>query len=67
MSGHPDRLTTAEAAEYLPMKIETLRWRRKQGLGPPSFKIGRKLYYERADLDQWLEAQRETTGVGGAS
>lgn len=67
MPSHPDRLTTAEAAEYLPMPVDTLRWRRKQGLAPRSFKIGRKLFYEKTDLDAFLDQQRETTGVGGST
>jgi hypothetical protein len=35
-----------------------LRFWRSQGGGPPSFKIGRRIYYWLSDILAWLEQQR---------
>lgn len=51
------RHTTAEAAEYLGLKMKTLEnMRYKGGKGPEFFKEGRVYYLQRA-LDAWLSEQ----------
>jgi excisionase family DNA binding protein len=49
-------LTTAEAAMYLRVSIDTLKnWRRRQK-GPPFKRVGERLVaYRKADLDAWLD------------
>lgn len=63
-----NRLTTKEASQYLESTPEaTLRWWRHQGIGPKSYKLGaRRVVYDRADLDAWLDEQKLATAVGGA-
>jgi DNA-binding transcriptional MerR regulator len=59
-----DLLTTTEAAAVLRRPEETLRYWRWRGLGPPSFKIGRRVVYDRSDLLGWIEDQRTRTTMG---
>lgn len=51
-------LTIAETAALLRAPIATLRWWRHNGIGPHSFKIGRRVCYQRADVQAWIEQQR---------
>ena len=51
-------LKTAEAAERLRRPVETLRYWRWRGEGPPSFKIGRRVVYDSDALEAWIDAQR---------
>jgi hypothetical protein len=52
-----DALKINEAAEYLDRPIPTLRYWRLHGTGPKSFTLGGRVYYRKADLDAWVEAQ----------
>ena len=56
-----DFLTLQEVAEILRVPVNTLRWWRQRGDGPPFFKIGRHLVTTIGDLRVWLQAQREQT------
>lgn len=48
-------MTTREVSEYLNTPIGTLyKWRR-EGYGPPSFRLGRGTRYRREDVNAWLE------------
>jgi excisionase family DNA binding protein len=60
--------TAEEAAAFLRTKIRTIeRWRHAGG-GPPFVKVGRRVCYQRADLETWLAQQRrEHTGASAAS
>ena len=50
-----DLLTSAEVAEMTRLPLATLRWWRHTGeAGPKSFKLGRRVMYRRADVEQWL-------------
>ncbi len=62
-----DLLTTVEVGELLRRPAETLRYWRWRGEGPPSFKVGRTVVYDRRDVLQWLDAQKAATcsGDGG--
>lgn len=51
-------ITTAELAAYLRMPPETVRYWRHIGKGPRSFKIGRRVLYDRAEVEQWIADQR---------
>jgi predicted DNA-binding transcriptional regulator AlpA len=35
----------------------TLRWWRHQGVGPKSFKVGKRVMYRENDVDEWLDEQ----------
>lgn len=62
-----DLITLAEAAERLRMPEATLRYWRHVGTGPRSFKIGRRVMYRAADVEQWLDEQISATGVSAAA
>jgi predicted DNA-binding transcriptional regulator AlpA len=66
--GETDLLTTPEVAAIVRRPEETLRYWRWRGEGPPSFKIGRRVVYDRDDLLKWVAAQklRTTSGDGAA-
>lgn len=55
---------TAATAAYLNQTASTLRYWRHIGVGPVSFKIGRRVAYRRSDVDAWLASQYETTARG---
>lgn len=59
-------LKTAEAAERLRRPVETLRYWRWRGEGPPSFKIGRAVVYDSDALEAWIDAQRRQSVTGAA-
>lgn len=54
-NGDNDILTLAEVAEMTRMNPATLRyWRSVGDCGPKSFKLGRRVFYHRADVEQWI-------------
>jgi hypothetical protein len=56
---HPQRMTEAQAADYLSIAAGTLRnWRwQGPGVGPRYVRVGQKLVrYEKADLDKFMAA-----------
>ena len=50
-------LLIEEAAEELRLSPNTLRWMRKEGKGPRSMKIGRRIMYRRSAIDEYILAQ----------
>lgn len=57
--GHTkSRLTIKEAAEYIGIAKSTLDKMRVAGGGPRFIKIGKRVLYDKADLDAWIEAQK---------
>ena len=57
----PELLTLAEAAALLRTPVATLRYWWHLGIGPKSFRLGRRVVTP-ADLISWLTEQREATG-----
>ena len=53
-----DFLTLPEVADILRVPVNTLRWWRQRGDGPPFFKIGRHLVTTIGDLRAWIQEQR---------
>jgi len=51
-------LTPREAAAYCRLSISHLANKRVQGGGPDFIKIGMKVLYRQADLDDWLFSHR---------
>ena len=59
MSANPTVLVDpTTAAAQLGVKAGTLAKWRVSGLGPPFLKLGSRVRYSRADLEQWLDQQR---------
>jgi hypothetical protein len=62
MTIDPDELIpSAEIATLLRVKVNTLTSWRNRKRGPAFFKIGRAVFYRRADLGDWLASQRIVT------
>lgn len=55
------KLETEPAALYCGSKKKTFEKYRVTGGGPAYIKLGRKVVYEVADLDRWLERFRRTS------
>lgn len=51
-------MTTSEVADLLRTSPETVRYWRHIGKGPRSFKIGRKVLYDRDEVTGWVQTQR---------
>jgi predicted DNA-binding transcriptional regulator AlpA len=47
-----------ETAHYTRVALSTLAKLRCWGGGPPYLKLGRKIGYQRADVDEWLASRR---------
>jgi excisionase family DNA binding protein len=51
-------MTTAEAAEYLGVRPQTLSvWRSNKRYPIPFIKVGQGVRYRKSDLDAWLESR----------
>ena len=48
-------ITTAEVADRVRAPESTVRYWRHAGLGPPAARIGRKVLYDEAEVDAWIE------------
>jgi len=57
------RLELADLLRLTPRSLDRWAWQRK---GPRRFKVGNKSYYDRADVDAWLERQK-AKGFGEAA
>lgn len=49
-------MTTDEAADYVRLSAETLRYFRQRNEGPRWAKLGRRVMYRQQDIDAWIEA-----------
>ena len=47
-----------EVHERTGIPVNTLRYWRHLGTGPRSYRLGRRVVYDAADLDAWLAEQR---------
>ena len=57
-------LDEKQAAEHLTVSPGTLSvWRSTGRYNLPFVKVGRKVRYQRADLDAWLDARSRKTGA----
>lgn len=52
-----DLLTTDQVAEYTHMSASFFEKRRSYKKGPAYLKIGARVFYRRAVIDDWLEAR----------
>ena len=56
-------MTTQEVAELLRTHAESVRYWRHIGKGPRSFKIGRRVLYDRRDVENWIDTERQQQGA----
>ncbi|CCG01023.1 helix-turn-helix domain-containing protein [Blastococcus saxobsidens] len=66
-SREPELLTITEAAELLRAPVATLRYWRHLGIGPRSFRLGRRVLYRCDDLRSWIDAQHDQIAPGPGS
>jgi DNA-binding transcriptional MerR regulator len=66
MAAVRELIHTKDLAAELGVAEETLRGWRWRGIGPVSYKVGNFTVYDRADVEAWLEAQKQRTGVGAS-
>jgi DNA-binding transcriptional MerR regulator len=57
MTNEDPLLTINEAAALLRTPVATLRYWRHRGIGPDSFKIGRRVVYQLSVLLAWIDEQ----------
>jgi predicted DNA-binding transcriptional regulator AlpA len=54
-------MTTEETSQYIRHAVQTLAKWRVYGKGPQWIKMGRSVFYERRDVDAWIDAQTRTS------
>jgi predicted DNA-binding transcriptional regulator AlpA len=54
-------LTTSETANYLRTTQGSLANLRYQGEGPPYFRLGRRILYDKLEVIKWLEKHKVLT------
>ena len=59
-----DLLLLPEVAEITRRSVDTLRWLRHRGEGPPGFSMGRRVVFRRGAVMEWI-AQQEREQLGG--
>jgi len=52
-------LPLGDVALFLDLPLSTVEKLRAQGLGPKTFKLGRRLYVRQADLRAWIDRMAE--------
>lgn len=55
----PRHLTTEEVAALCRTVPSTVRWWRHCSQGPTSFRVGKRVLYDREDVERWLQAQKD--------
>ena len=58
-----DLLTSNEVAALARAPISTVRYLRHIGVGPASFRLGRRVLYRRCDVRTWLDDVRLSQSV----
>lgn len=57
-------LTSLEASEYLKLPEQSLKHDRSAGrFGIPFYKVGQRVFYDRDELDAWLDGCRKVPHV----
>ena len=58
----PDgRLTAVDASAYTGVSTKSLAVMRCNGTGPAFTKLGKRIFYAKADLDGWIQSRRVTS------
>lgn len=63
----PTILTMEQAATRIGRSVETMRYWRKRGEGPRTFRLGRRVVIAEDDLNAWIAEQREQGEPQGAA
>jgi DNA-binding transcriptional MerR regulator len=61
-----DLLLIDEVARMTRRSVDTLRWLRHRGEGPPAHRAGRRLYYRRGGVKRWLAEQEQRDSISAA-
>jgi predicted DNA-binding transcriptional regulator AlpA len=68
MTQSPDDLLLIPEVAQLTRRTEaTLRWLRHRGEGPKGHRAGRRVYYRRSDVTEWLAEQERSAIASGAA
>jgi DNA-binding transcriptional MerR regulator len=59
------RLSTADTSKYTGIAESTLRYYRHIGTGPASYTISSRVFYDIADIDAWVAAEKAKSLRGG--
>ena len=62
----PKMLTEQDVVQMTGLARGTLAYWRHTGTGPISYKLGRRVRYDEADVLAWIQAQKTATSRGGA-
>ncbi|MEZ5280644.1 MAG: helix-turn-helix domain-containing protein [Acidimicrobiales bacterium] len=57
-----DLIPIEGAAEFCGVSVNTIHSMRMQGVGPRAYRLGKRLMFDPADLETWIEARREPWG-----
>lgn len=60
-------LSTREVEQQYGIPVGTLRYWRHCNIGPRSYAMGRSVRYDRADIEEWLKAQKLASARGGVA
>lgn len=52
-------MTTEELSEFLQVPLTTIYKWRAEGNGPPAFRIGKYLRFDRSEVEAWMETRRD--------
>ncbi len=55
------RMKAKEAADYVGVSKSMLEKLRTAGGGPRFMKVGRRVVYDSADLDRWIESKKQAS------
>lgn len=61
----PRVLTEQDVVQMTGLARGTLAYYRHAGTGPRSYKLGRRVRYDEADVLAWIAAQKAATSRGG--
>jgi hypothetical protein len=61
------RVKVGGASDITGVPVGTLRFWRATNQGPRSYVVGRRLWYDVADLEEWMDAQRAQSVRGGVA
>jgi hypothetical protein len=58
-----DLLLIEDVSAITRRSVGTLRWLRHQGRGPKGHRAGRRIYFRRGDVMEWLAEQERAAGT----
>lgn len=60
-----ENLTTEEVAALTRTAVSTVRYWHHMGVGPKSFKVGRRRLYAKSEVMAWIEAAKSADSIAG--